>query len=247
MWFGNGSFVTWYDLRMGTFGTLNPPPSSSSLWPIYEPSFFGTAGGSGLFAASCTCAEPTGPSEWYQPSTGQFQEALPGHTLNQAALDAGGTVLLADNDTLYRTGDWSEVGRAVVSNSAAGWGGSGAVISPDGRRIYREAVYGYPATIDHIEVFDATAVVPGTDSLVSLGTIALPDKATTCSATGAYWCDDTGRLAMDPAGTTLFWVGEQGLVVVPVPSAMSGVSSTSRAQATATARLARAASATSRH
>lgn len=81
----------------------------------------------------------------------------------------------------------------------------------------------------------------------SLGTIRLPDKATTClgSQTGAL-CDWAGRQAIDPTGSTLFWLGERGLVVVPIPAAMSGVSSATRAHAASAGRLA-ATGATARH
>ena len=229
LWISSDAF---YDLRRGTFGTATASSASTSGL-LYEPNEFGMASGNGLFVASCTCAQPIGPSYWYDPTTAQFQQVLPGVLINSATFDSTGALMLANDNTVYRTSDWSEVSRVDINNTVPGWNSGAGVLSPDGTRVYRQAIYGLPAQVDHIEVIDISS---GAD----LGSIALPNKATTCSATGAYFCDEQGRLAMDPTGTTLFWVGEQGLAVVPIPPALSGVASAHGAGA---GRLGKAASA----
>ncbi|MFL6629781.1 MAG: hypothetical protein ACJ8G1_25325 [Vitreoscilla sp.] len=232
--------LSYYDLRTGSFGTASVPSAPDDPWGMYEPNVSAPAGGDNLFVASCTCASPTGPSYWYDATSAQFQHSPAMPKLNQASFDAAGTLMLQDSFALYRTDTWSLVGHPTITNGNQGFTGYGGILSSDGRRLYREVAAGSYSTsaIDHIEVFDTHATVPGTTDLVSLGTIALPNKATSCIATQAYFCDASGRLATDPAGTTLFWVGEQGLVVVPIPSAISGISSAPRAHAAATGRLA---------
>jgi hypothetical protein len=43
----------------------------------------------------------------------------------------------------------------------------------------------------------------------------------------AYGCDVRGAFVISPLGDTLFWVGNQRLVVFPIPSALSGIQSVS--------------------
>ncbi len=228
LWVGGDvvNYLQYLDLRTGTFGNLSSADIQMGT-SLYQPTLYGPSGGSGLFAASCTCASPTSPGAWYDASTGQMTQSAASPISSQDAFDAAGDLMLADGATLYRTDTFARVGSAP---STASYTVQGGTISPDGQRIYQAVSLGYMQPIDHLEVFDTATVA-------HLGTIALPDKATTCLTTGDYFCDGAGRLVVDPTGSTLFWLGEHGLVVVPIPAALSGVSSAPRAQAAATSRL----------
>jgi hypothetical protein len=242
LWIATSYYGTlnYYDLRSGSFGSVGMTPVADNPGGLYEPSVNAPASGDYLYVSSCTCSSPTGPSYWLSAATDSFDHSAAMPILNQVGFDAAGDLMLADSDTLYRTDTWTPLGHPTVTDSDPSSGALGAVLSPDGQRLYRQVTTGgyLHETIDHLEVFDTHATVAGGTDLVSLGSIALPDKATTCMATGEYFCDAAGRLTMDPTGTTLFWVGEQGLAVVPIPPAMSGISSAPRAHAAATGRLA---------
>jgi len=115
--------------------------------------------------------------------------------------------------------------RTAVISSAIG---TNAVISPDGTRLYRLVTANNNSlVVDHIDVYDTTQVQPGTSALVKLSQIAVTTQALDCGAQPAYGCDVRGAFVISPLGDTLFWVGNQRLVVYPIPSALSGVQSAS--------------------
>ncbi len=235
----------YYDLRTGVFGSLYPPDVPTN-YGLYEPSLYATPGGTGIFMASCTCSQPVGPSYWYDVASSAFTHPDNIPSIDQATFDGAGTLMVANAGTIYRTDSFATVGRidltADPSPDSPSYANYATVLSPDGRRAYSLVMPFMQQTIDHVAAFDTTTLIPGTASFAFLGNIALPDKATTCAASQAVSvCDRSGRLVMDPAGSTLFWLGEQGLVVVPIPSAMASTASVaSRAHAAAGGRLARA-------
>jgi hypothetical protein len=248
VWFGTLSGAGWFDPQSAQFDSANLTVTSgtSSGWGLYEPSVYGPSDGSALFVASCSCSSPTPPGYWMDIASGQVTESASTPFVNTPAFDAHGDVMLADSNNLYRTDTWAKLGSPTVTAGPQGYAGYGTVLSPDGTRIYREAATvgpSYQVTTDHLEVFDTTATVAGTSNFVSLGTIALPNKAVACNSHDTYFCDGTGRLAMDPAGTTLFWVGDAGLAVVPIPAGMQGVAAASRSHAQGLGRLQKAATA----
>lgn len=236
VWFGTISGASWFDPGRAAFGAadLAVAPSATVAFGLYEPLVYGPSDGSAVFVASCSCSQPTPPGLWVDTATGRVsQSALPSF-VNVATFDARGDVMLADSDTLYRTDTWAKLGSTFVTAGTQGYSGYAAVLSPDGTRIYREAVtldYTSRLTVDHLEVFDTTTTVAGSANLVSLGTIPLPNKAVTCNSYVTDFCDERGRLAVDPTGTTLFWVGDAGLVVVPIPAGMQGVAAGTRLHA----------------
>jgi len=100
------------------------------------------------------------------------------------------------------------------------------VLSPDGLRLYSVLPTSDTSPImDHIEVFDTTQVVPGTSTFVSLGQIPLTDQAgAACSpSTPPSDCNYFGSMTLNALGNTLFWVANARLVVIPIPSGMSGI------------------------
>jgi len=252
VWFGTISGAGWYDPQTAQFGTadLTVTSGSRSVWALYEPNVYGPSDGSALFVASCTCSSPTPPGYWMDIASGQVTESASTPSLNRANFDAHGDVMLADSTNLYRTDTWAKLGSPTVTAGPQGYVGYGGVLSPDGTRIYREAATLGPSnqlTTDHLEVFDTTATVAGTTNFVSLGTIALPNKAVACNSYDTYFCDGIGRLTMDPSGTTLFWVGDAGLAVVPIPAGMQGVAAATRSHAQGQGRVQTAATAALPH
>ncbi len=231
--------AAYYDLRTGVFGSLIPPAVPNS-YGLYEPTLFATPGGTGMFMASCMCAEPFGPSYWYDVASGSFTHPDNIPALGEATFDEAGDLMVSGNN-LYRTDTFAKVGQIDLSVDPARnsfyYRNLATVLSPDGRRAYSLVQPSMAQQVDHVAVLDTTTLLPGTDSFPLLGNIALPNKATTCAATNSGGvCDWSGRLVMDPAGSTLFWLGEQGLVVVPIPSSlMSTASKASRAHAAAAA------------
>ncbi|MFA6262715.1 MAG: hypothetical protein WC760_14730, partial [Bacteroidia bacterium] len=56
-----------------------------------------------------------------------------------------------------------------------------------------------------------------------LSEIPITDLALDCGVSPPYGCDVRGAFFISPLGDTLFWAGNQRLVVLPVPQAMSGL------------------------
>lgn len=252
LWYGTLTGASYFDLRSAQFGSIDLAVASNGTYvpPLYEPVVYGPSDGSALFVASCGCAEPTPPGLWVDTATGKVTQSASTPFVELATFDAHGDVMLADYAALYRTDTWAKLGNPVVTAGTQGYTGFGAVLSPDGTRIYREAATvsgGIRLAVDHLEVFDTTATVAGSTNFVSLGTIPLPNKAVTCNSYDTYFCDNAGRLAMDPTGTTLFWAGDAGLAVVPIPTGMQGVAAATRSHAQNQGRIQKAAVASAPH
>jgi hypothetical protein len=161
------------------------------------------------------------PNGWYSAAT-QTNTPLPPTVLQynySASFDLDGGFGLFDWQSVYHTGSWTLAGSATLPGTETG---SGGVISPDGTRVYRLAgpYSAYTQNVNHVDVFDTTQLQPGTSQFVQIGTIAVADDAVNCSDPE---CDVTGRLVIDPLGSTLFWVGNQNFVVIPIPASMAGV------------------------
>jgi hypothetical protein len=166
----------------------------------------------------------TGGGRPYTTATGAFapDSLMPAFwTLN---VSADSSRRIADWGSLY-DGDWALLGRLAEPNDTfypfEPITGDQGIPSPDGSRAYalvNTSRYGYTY---HIGVFDTTQYRPGTTDLLEIGQIALPDQAQ-CTATpnSGGSCDTVGTLLIDPAGTTLYWSGHQGLVVLPIPASL---------------------------
>ncbi len=244
-WFGGDQWteMIYFDLTTETFAEQ----SVGDLGPngfLHSPSYFAPADGSAVMIVN-SGVNPPFDNLWYT-SAGRALTAPSGEPKGSYMAsfgDSAATVLL-DGESLYRTSDFSLLGLATVSNQG-GYVAGNALLSPDGRRIYRQVLDG-TGKVHHITAYDATRTVTGGSSFVELGTIALPVQASECSPWD-YLCDAQGRLVIDPTGTTLFWVGDAKLVVVPIPEGLSGVSASTIGRVGATSRLRKAASAATVH
>ncbi len=170
---------------------------------------------------------------WYSASTQSLALAATGGYQGSYSLssDDDGGFVLEDWASLYDTGSWMLAGMATLPAADQGYGG---VVSPDGRRVYRlagAAANNYNGVVDHIDVFDTTQLQAGTSQFVQVGTIAL--HADAVGHSDYYGYDGVGRLAIDPLGKTLFWAGDKNFLVIPIPSAMSGIAAAHKATAKA--------------
>lgn len=240
MWFGTWQWsqMAYFDMRAGTFGTQDLSQVGGSA-ALYGPSFYATPDGSAMIVADCNCLSPQPANLWYDTAADAVQaRANEPAVYTNVSFDDSGSRMLVDGHLLYRTDTMALIGDAAF---AAGVTAGNGVISPDGTRIYREVydtsdAWNNNTIVDHIEVFDATSAAAGQSTFTDLGAIALPDKATG-GVSAHYVVDYAGRLALDPTGAALFWAGQKGIVIVPIPSAMSGLAHTGRAHASDAARI----------
>ena len=209
---GNGLY---FDLRTRAF-TAPVATEYGPNSPTFEP-LAATPDGSHLFTVDAN-GNGFSSSGWYSAGT-QTSMSLPVGLLvdeYRANFDVDGGRGLFEWQWVYDTTTWNLVGTASLGSNEQGVGG---VLSPDGTRVYRLA--GPPNAnqfvSDHVEVFDVTQPAPGSHQLPMIGTIAVPDQAVNCS----FNCDVIGRLAIDPLGSTLFWVGDQKMVVIPIPQGLA--------------------------
>lgn len=224
LWFGGSQWsnMGYFDMLSGSYGVQPIPGSNFSL---YSPEFYAPGDGSKLFVLNPPMLSPRLPSYLYTTATESLSSpsTLP-NPYRSVAYDATGSRALVDDETLYDGVNFSLIGTAVISSAI----GTNAVISPDGTRLYRLVTANNNSlVVDHIDVYDTTQVQPGTSALVKLSQIAVTTQALDCGAQPAYGCDVRGAFVISPLGDTLFWVGNQRLVVYPIPSALSGIQSAS--------------------
>jgi hypothetical protein len=223
LWFDN---LQYFDMRSGIFGTLATSIGGPGGSPLQSanPGYIAPSDGSTMLLWKDTIP----PNYWYDPRTAQIS-LQPGATVQgrSAIFDGRGTQLLIDDKALYRAKAYDLVGYAVDSSLPADSEGH-SVLSDNGARIYRE-VRNSSGVVDHLEVFDSTARVADTSNFAVIGAVSLPNRPQSCTGTDTH-CGVT-RWLIDPTGTTLFWAGQDGLVIVPIPSSLSGVSSATRAHA----------------
>lgn len=224
LWFGGSqwSSMGYFDMLSGSYGAL---PVTGSNFSLYSPEFYAPGDGSKLFVLNPPMLSPRLPSYLYTPATESLSSpsTLP-NPYRSVAYDATGSRALVDDEMLYDGVNFSLIGTATISSAI----GTNAVISPDGTRMYRLVTANHDSlVIDHIDVYDTTQVQPGTSALVKLSPIAVTTQALDCGVQPAYGCDVRGAFVISPLGDTLFWVGNQRLVVFPIPSALSGIQSAS--------------------
>lgn len=139
-----------------------------------------------------------------------------------AAFSRDGGVMVVDGvggKDVWDTATWTLLGRAVVA-AGTGTGALRAELSPDGSKAY--VMVSSASAIVRVDVFDTSSVVEGTSDLVKLGEIAVTDQAASCGANPPYGCQPSPVLLVGPLGDVLFMVGNQGLVVLPIPPALAG-------------------------
>jgi len=189
---------------------------------IYSPELYAPNDGSALLLQS-NGISPEPPMVWYSAATGRAKslDDAPRGQSQVVHFSQDGRLLLLGGRELYRSRDFALLGNADVDESAGhAWE---SLLSPDGRRVYAVVARNGETVMDHVEVFDTTRTAAGTANFVKLGEIALPDKAVGCDLGQDSYCDARGRWIIDPTGTVLFWLGDAQLVVLPVPSSLSGI------------------------
>ena len=222
VWFtgsGNLNRPVYFDVRKGTFEVLAEGPLSDVFDRLDDPIFAASGDGSTMFMSQGYAASL--PSYAYAVATGRAVQ-LPDAPRGGAAvqMDRTGTRLLMNRDAVYDVASSTLLGRAEPANGLA----LKAVLSPDGSRLFLVVTAG-PDTFDtdHVEVFDTTQQVPGTTRFVKLGDIPLANQAhELCNWQVGNGCPGFGSLSISDFGDTLFWAGNERLVVIPVPSNLVG-------------------------
>jgi len=164
-------------------------------------------------------SSPPPVDAWYATATRTSLALAPTMLLRnyRETFDDTGTIGVFEGSTVYRTADWSLVGNLQPASGRFNY--PNGVMSPDGRRAYVLTAGVNDWHADTINVYDTTQLQAGTSDLVLLGTISVANPAAVC--TGQYECDTTGRFAIDPTGTTLFWGGNSAFTVIPIPGALA--------------------------
>ena len=204
--------AAYFDLSKMAFGNLDlfsvPSAINGMLW---GPSYFASGDGSKLLVApNEKTSTATYPDYVYASSTGALGLPITTPVVQyNAVLDQDGSRVVFDGQDVYDGASFASLGQLL---DAAGSSYMHiALISPDGTRAYRPVfTSATQPTVDHIDVFDTTTLVSESPDFVKVGTIQVPDQAAAAGVLPTFF--------MDPAGTTLFLMGSQNLVVVPIPS-----------------------------
>jgi hypothetical protein len=184
---------------------------------LMAPRYYASADGSRMVMAEMVGSPPS-PARFYTTATGAITRPAGEPPIrNLVSLDAGGALAVVDGTDVYRTADWSIVGQPTeVTTDTL----SDAVLSPDGSRVYRVVKGPYLNTVPRVDVFDVTAVVPGSTSLVKVGEIPITGASSTCAQ---YSSACHPWLLVSPLGDTLFLVSSEYLTVLPIPVELSGL------------------------
>jgi hypothetical protein len=224
LWFASSQWsgMAYFDMLSGTFGGLQMAGSGFNL---YSPEFYASGDGSKMFVMNPPMLSPRLPQYLYSTATGSvgapFSQPDP---YRSVAYDETGSRALVDDETLYDGNNFTLLGNASISSAI----GTNAVISPDGTRVYRLVTANHDSlVVDHINVYDTTQVQPGTSAMKELTPIPVTTQAVDCGVQPPYGCDVRGAFVISPLGDTLFWVGNQRLVVFPIPNALSGIQAAS--------------------
>lgn len=222
IWFGDSQWsrLGYFDMRSSSFATRQV---TGPNFDLYSPVFYASGDGSKLFVENPPMLSPRLPSYLYTTATGAISSpsTLPG-PYRSVAYDETGSKVLVDDESLYDGSTFSLIGTAKITSAV----GTNAVLSPDGTRLYRMVTVNLNSNVaDHIDVYDTARVQPGTSALVKVGQIAITTQALDCGAQAPYGCDVRGAFVISPLGDTLFWVGNQRLVVFPIPTGLSGIQS----------------------
>jgi hypothetical protein len=133
------------------------------------------------------------------------------------SLSGDGGLALADGVLHAWTGAaWSPRGEARLTEPLSDT--APAVVSPGGSRVYRLVRDG-DLKQSKIAVFDAQATAPA-GALPRLGEIPIPVPVSWCA--GPYSCTFDPVLLVAPFGDALFLVGNQAVMVLPIPVGLQG-------------------------
>ncbi len=229
LWFsGNqSSSMRYFDMLSSSFGVLQ---ANTGFGSFYSPSFYASGDGSTMLVGQGSLSPPL-PGYVYSTATDMVVSTPNVPQLYMHAIySEDGSRVLVDNTTLYKASDFSLIGSLPKTSGI----GTTALLSPDGRRVYRMITANMNSLlVDHIDVYDATQVNPSSSELLKLGEITLLGQGASCGNESI--CDPVGSFIISPLGDTLFWTGNKALVVIPIPSSMSSLqASTPRLRPAAT-------------
>ncbi|MBA4178506.1 MAG: hypothetical protein C0505_18395, partial [Leptothrix sp. (in: Bacteria)] len=226
-----------FDHRTRSFG---PRPSQ----PNFRPSFYSgpwsmiSRDGNRMLVVQSGGLSPAPVSLVFDTSSNRLVDNPAGLTYfyEGSLSDDGGRVLIDGYEVRDR--DFGLVGRVTLPATPSRVR-MGSVLSPDGRRayvlVYEEAAFGSAPTSlrPKVLVYDSSTADPVTSNLPLVGEIELADYPSCRAFNGGADCVTAVRSTISPDGSTLFFVGDRNLVVVPVPSALRAAGSTAdrRAQA----------------
>lgn len=219
MWFGGSQWANmgFFDMLRGTFGAQS---LGSNDFRLYSPEYYAPADGSKLFVLNPPLLSPRLPSHLYTSASASLSSpANFPNPYRDVSYDETGSKALVDDDTLYDGNTHQLLGTAKVTGVNA----TTSVLSPDGTRLYRlVSASSSSFVIDHVNVYDTTRLDAGTSAFIKVGEIPVTTQALDCGPQPAYACDLRGALVISPLGDTLFWAGNKGLVVIPIPGTLSG-------------------------
>ena len=223
---GSWSALYYFDLLDSTFKRY-PSPAGVTNGLFSEPRLYPSGDGS-MMMVMATNPSSIFPSWRYDTSTDSLTSPSGIPVAYRVSLNASGSRMLVEWGSLYDTTSMSLIGKAQSTSA-----GSVvlSVLSPDGQRVYSLVTASASSDlIDHVEVFDANQAVPGTSNLVSLGQIPVADQAGYCAPSSSLSCNWIGGLTISSFGNTLFWTANERLVVIPIPSSISGIASAPKTQ-----------------
>jgi hypothetical protein len=125
--------------------------------------------------------------------------------LRDLALSADGHVGIVDGQRIFTLDPWIQSGSMASGYLAV-------ELSPDGRRAY--GVQGSYGTVNQVDVYD-TAFPPAVIGTIPVGTAV-------SAYCGGSDCGDT-LLRISPLGDALFLFGNERMLVIPIPPALSGI------------------------
>ena len=191
-----------------THGYLQPLSSLAGLQ--YHPVPFATPDGSRLYLLQWGLS-PMQPLSVFGIGNGSFT-GLPTQApdIEMPQFSQDGNLLVSSQRGLYDA-QGNPVGSLPGSNIIT------AVPSPDGQRIFQMPVdaTSYYRCASQMNVYDSSAVGPNGPPLSPIGQLDLPGQADDC-----YTNPWDSSLLVDAAGQTVYWVGNQGFAVIPVPASL---------------------------
>jgi len=210
---GSGWNAVWtYDLVTGAVAQ----PSFTGVFTSFHGGPWASVSRDGerLVMAQSGSISPAPATIYLDASQGAFHTNPAGLTFwyEAAQSDDGRRLMLHGRDVLDR--DFAPIGSVALPADTMA---RGSVLSPDGDRAYQLLASYYPsfpgALPARVVVYDTSAVPGGGASLPVVGTIAV-EHDVTCEVESCY-----GRAAgvVTPDGQTLFLVGNERLLVVPLP------------------------------
>jgi hypothetical protein len=179
--------------------------------------FVASADGSRLLVAPDYCCTPRDPWFLYLPADGSITNPM-GKTefWYDARVSADGSRVALQNTGEVYDGRYELLGKLPP---APGLFWSRLALTPDGKRIAALATEG--SIVTSIEVFDTTAIAPGTTSFKKVGSIPVTQQSADCRQEGTsydvYGCLSLGRLIATLDGRAVIWMGNKRIQVFKLP------------------------------